>query len=248
MVQIPRSRRIPRPMEDLVESIRRDLRRAADPDKVTVLQGYFKTGPGEYGEGDIFLGVMVPKVRKIAKSYASLCDFSAVKALLGSKIHEERCVALLILALKYKAEKEKVALFYLNNLERVNNWDLVDMSAPYILGPHLEKSGRSLLDRLARSENIWKRRIAILATLHFIRNNDFDDTFRIAAMLLDDQHDLIHKATGWMLREVGKINPAAEEAFLKKHHRRMPRTMLRYAIERFPEKKRKFYLGSGEMR
>ncbi|MGI0012743.1 MAG: DNA alkylation repair protein [Nitrososphaera sp.] len=245
MVQILPGTRIVQRMEDVVESIRRDLRRAANPKKAPVLQRFFKTGPGQYGEGDIFLGVMVPQIREIAKNYSSSSDFSAIKELLSSQIHEDRCVALMSLVLKYRTENKKVARFYLDNLEKANNWDLVDLSAPGILGAHLEKSDRSLLYRLARSENIWKRRAAIVATLHFIRNNHFQETFRIARILLDDKHDLIHKAAGWMLREAGKRDLAAEEASLRKHHKRMPRTMLRYAIERFPEKKRKFYLRSG---
>ena len=232
-------------MQNLVESIRRDLRRAADPEKVPVLQRFFKTGLGQYGEGDVFLGVSVPESRKIAKNYSHLADFPAIKELLDSRIHEERLVALLLLVLKYKSEKQHVARFYCNNLHRVNNWDLVDLTAPNILGAHLAKSDRSFLYRLARSRNVWERRLAIVSTLHFIRNNDFDDTFRIAKMLLGDKHDLIHKAAGWMLREVGKRDPAAEEAFLRNNFRQMPRTMLRYSIERFPERKRKFFLRSG---
>ncbi|MCI0563183.1 MAG: DNA alkylation repair protein [Nitrososphaera sp.] len=232
-----------------IEKIREDLRNLADPEKALVLQGFFKTGAGEYGEGDVFLGVTVPESRGIAKCYFRSLDFNEIKELLGSEVHEERMVALMILVLKYKTEnKEQVVRFYLDNLRHVNNWDLVDLTAPNILGDHLLSKDRSILYELARSGNVWERRVAIVATLHFIRNDDFADTFRIAKILLGDGHDLIHKAAGWMLREVGKRDPAAEEAFLKNNHRKMPRTMLRYAIERFPEKKRKFFLRSREVR
>ncbi len=248
MIQIPPDIPIAQQMEAL-ESIRRDLRRAANPKKALILQRFFKTGPGEYGEGDVFLGVMVPQSRKIAKTHAKAADLSAIRELLASNVHEERLVALLILVLKYESGgKDDLAAFYLDNLSRVNNWDLVDLTSPNILGAHLANSDRSLLYSLARSANLWERRIAIVATLHFIRMNDFTDTFKIAKMLLGDDRDLIHKAAGWMLREVGKKDPSALEKFLKSNSTKMPRTMLRYAIEGFPEKKRKFYLGSRERR
>jgi 3-methyladenine DNA glycosylase AlkD len=181
--------------------------------------------------------------------FASLSFYSLgeVRTLLYSRIHEERLVALLILAWRYSAsnsrEKEEIAKFYLDHIKQVNNWDLVDLSAPNILGAHLvdNRDDRRLLYRLAGSENVWERRIAILATYSFIRNGDFSDTLKIVGMLLQDRHDLIHKAAGWMLREVGKRGAAAEEAFLEKHFSVMPRTMLRYAIERLPESKRRRY-------
>jgi 3-methyladenine DNA glycosylase AlkD len=226
--------------------VRKELKSMADPDKAAILQRFFKTGLGQYGEGDIFIGVMVPQSRKVAKKFSQL-QLVEVKMLLYSRIHEERLVALLILVWRYSSalssreEKEEIVKFYLDNIKQVNNWDLVDLSAPNILGAHLIDRDRMLLYRLARSENVWERRIAILATYHFIRNGDFSDTLKIAEMLLQDRHDLIHKAAGWMLREVGKRDVASEEAFLEKHRSVMPRTMLRYAIERLPESKRRRY-------
>src|SRR5919108_11766 len=227
--------------------IRKELQSMADPDKGAILQRFFKTGPGQYGEGDIFIGVMVPQSRQVAKKFSQL-PLGEVRTLLYSGIHEERLVALLILARRYSAsssrEKEEIVKFYLDNIKQVNNWDLVDLSAPNILGAHLvdNRDRRRLLYRLAGSDNVWERRIAIMATHHFIRNGDFSDTLKIAEMLLQDRHDLIHKAAGWMLREVGKRDAAVEEAFLEKLYSLMPRTMLRYAIERLPESKRRRYM------
>jgi 3-methyladenine DNA glycosylase AlkD len=224
--------------------VRKELKSMADLDKAAILQHFFKTGPGHYGEGDIFIGVMVPQSRQIAKKFSQL-PLGEIKTLLYSRIHEERLVALLILAWRYissssSMEKEEIAKFYLEHIQQVNNWDLVDLSAPNILGAYLldRDDRRPLLYRLAGSENLWERRIAILATLHFIRSGDFSETLKIAEILLHDRHDLIHKAVGWMLREVGKRDAAAEEAFLEKHCSVMPRTMLRYAIERLPGSKR----------
>jgi 3-methyladenine DNA glycosylase AlkD len=229
-----------------INDIRKELQGMASPEKAKVLQRFFKTGPGQYGEGDIFLGITVPESRKIAKKYSNI-GLEEVKMLLGSPLHEERMVALLILVQKYKDAadngKAEVVRFYLDNLKRVNNWDLVDLSAPSILGSFLMENDRSLLYRLARSGSVWERRIAIVSTLQFIRNGKFGDTLKIVQMLLNDDHDLMHKAAGWMLREVGKRDASVEEAFLEKNCRNMPRTMLRYAIERFPEKKRMRYMG-----
>ena len=225
----------------------KELKSMADPDKAAILQRFFKTGPGQYGEGDIFIGVMVPQSRQVAKKFSQL-PLGEVRTLLYSRIHEERLVALLILVRRYSSasgrEKVKIVKFYLDHVKQVNNWDLVDLSAPNILGAHLVDRGnrqRRLLYRLTKSENVWERRIAILATHHFIRNGYFSDTLKIAEMLLQDRHDLMHKAAGWMLREVGKRDAAAEEAFLEKHCNVMPRMMLRYAIERLPENKRRRY-------
>src|SRR5919108_2167241 len=228
--------------------VRKELKSMADPDKAAILRQFFKTGPGYYGEGDIFIGVMVPQSRQIAKKFSQL-PLGEVRILLYSRIHEEWLVALLFLAWRDSSSssssmgKEEIAKFYLEHIKQVNNWDLVDLSAPNILGAHLVDRDyrRRLLYRLAGSENVWERRIAILATLHFIRNGNFSETLKIAGMLLHDRHDLIHKAVGWMLREVGKRDAAAEEAFLEKHCNVMPRTMLRYAIERLPESKRRHY-------
>jgi 3-methyladenine DNA glycosylase AlkD len=228
------------------EDIRRELKSMADPGKAAIMQRFFKTGPGQYGEGDIFIGVMVPQSRRVAKKFCQL-PLGEVRTLLYSHIHEERLVALLILAWSYSSvsssreKEEQIVKFYLDNIKQVNNWDLVDLSAPNILGAHLVDRERSLLYMLAGSENVWERRIAIIATHHFIRNGDFSDTLKIAEMLLQDRHDLIHKAAGWMLREVGKRDTAAQEAFLEKHWSVMPRMMLRYAIERLPESKRRRY-------
>ena len=227
--------------------IRKELKSMADHDKAATLQRFFKTGPSHYGEGDTFIGVMVPKSRQIAKKFNQL-PLGEIRILLYSRIHEERLVALLILAWRYirsssSMEREEIAKFYLEHIQQVNNWDLVDLSAPNILGAHLadRDDRRPLLYRLAGSENVWERRIAILATLHFIRKGDFSETLKIAGMLLHDRHDLIHKAVGWMLREVGKRDAAAEVAFLEKYCNVMPRTMLRYAIERLSESKKRRY-------
>jgi 3-methyladenine DNA glycosylase AlkD len=226
------------------EKIRQDLKELADESKARVLQRYFKTGPGEYGEGDVFLGVTVPQSRKIAKLHFHSAGLSDVEELLRSKVHEERLVALLVLVHRYEAGEKGIARFYLDHLRHVNNWDLVDLSAPNILGAHLAGKSRSLLYRLAKSANIWEKRVAIVATYYFIRRDEFDDTLRIAELLINDrvQHDLIHKATGWMLREVGKRNISVLLSFLDAHFSEMPRTMLRYAIEKLPARNRNFYL------
>jgi 3-methyladenine DNA glycosylase AlkD len=226
--------------------IQKELKSMADPDKAAILQRFFKTGPGHYSEGDIFIGVMVPQSRKIAKKFIQL-PLEEVNTLLYSRIHEERLVALLILVWRYRLssseEKEEIVKFYLDHIKQVNNWDLVDLSAPNIIGVHLlvDNRDRTLLYRLARSENVWERRIAIVATHYFIRKGYFSDTLKIAEMLLQDRHDLIHKAAGWMLREVGKRDAVTEEEFLEKYSGVMPRTMLRYAIERLPESKKRHY-------
>lgn len=225
------------------QDVRKELEWLADLEKAKILQRFFKTGAGQYGEGDIFLGITVPQSRQLAKKFKDI-SLHEVKSLLNSKIHEERLVGLLILVHKHaSADKAETAKFYLDNLQNVNNWDLVDLTAPNILGSFLaENKDRSLLYTLAKSENIWERRIAIVSTLFFIRKNNFRDTLQISEMLIKDKHDLIHKAVGWMLREVGKRDQAALEAFLEKHHKVMPRTMLRYAIERLSDRKRLHYL------
>jgi len=230
-----------------IAGFRKELGSKANQEKAKVLQGFFKTGKGEYGEGDIFLGIVVPEQRKIAKKFADL-ELAELQKLLESKIHEERLASLFILVAKFKKAKENEKLrkeifdFYLANTRNINNWDLVDLSAPNIVGNYLIDKDKSILFKLAKSKNLWEKRIAVLATFEFIRRNEFETTFRIAEILLNDNHDLIHKAVGWMLREIGKRDPEAEEKFLKKHYGKMPRTMLRYAIEKFDEKKRRFYL------
>jgi 3-methyladenine DNA glycosylase AlkD len=206
---------------------------------------FFKTGKGDYGEGDVFAGIKVPVQRKIAKEFNQL-EYSEVKQLLASKIHEERLIALLILVDKFEngseKEKEKIFNYYIENRKGVNNWDLVDLSAPKIAGSYLLNRDKMLLYDFASSDNLWERRIAIISTYTFIRLNRYDDTLKISEILLNDKHDLIHKAVGWMLREVGNRNMNIEENFLRVRYKRMPRTMLRYAIEKFPESKRKKYL------
>ncbi|MEI8175934.1 MAG: DNA alkylation repair protein [Candidatus Omnitrophota bacterium] len=223
-----------------------DLRRYGNKEKARILRRFFKTGPGEYAEGDIFLGITVPVLRDVADKHRQM-GLTAVRRLLRSPIHEERFLALVILVERFRASDEagrgKIYRLYLRHTEYINNWDLVDASAKYIVGAFLSDKSREQLYVLARSRLLWERRIAIIATFHFIGENDFKDTLKIAELLLPDKHDLIHKAVGWMLREVGKRDQAAEERFLQKHSAVMPRTMLRYAIERFPEAKRRAYLG-----
>jgi 3-methyladenine DNA glycosylase AlkD len=225
--------------------IKKELRELADPRQAKILSGFFKTGPGQYGEGDRFLGIKVPVQRALAKRYRDL-PLRDVEKLLASKIHEERLVALLILIQKYDAGdvpgRNQIVRLYLASTRNINNWDLVDLSAERILGRHLYGGSDRLLRKLARSSSLWERRIAIVATYYFIRNGKVDTTMAIAGILLDDEHDLIHKAAGWMLREAGKRDLDAELRFLDQHAATMPRTMLRYAIEKFPEKKRLHYL------
>jgi len=224
-------------------NLKQDLNKLADPKQAKILSSFFKTGKGEYGEGDVFLGIKVPEQRKIVKKYSNL-SLKDTQALLNSKIHEHRLVALLILVDKYNKsdKKQEIVDIYLKNTKKINNWDLVDLSAHKILGEYLLDKNRKILYKLAKSKDLWEKRIAIISTAAFINNNQFDDTLKISEILLNDNHDLIHKAVGWMLREVGKKNQAVEEKFLKKYHKTMPRTMLRYSIERFDEKKRKFYM------
>lgn len=206
---------------------------------------FFKTGPGDYAEHDVFLGVSVPTLRKIAREHADL-SLTEIKPLLRSRINEERLLGLIILVNQYQhssdSDKNKIYAFYLKHLSSVNNWNLVDASAHLIIGAHLFERDRSLLHTLCLSDDLWERRIAIVATWYFIKQNDFKDTLRIAKTLLNDEHHLMHKSVGWMLREVGKKDQDILVAFLDKHATEMPRTMLRYAIERFPEKERKQYL------
>jgi 3-methyladenine DNA glycosylase AlkD len=225
------------------------LRELGDPATAKVLQGFFKTGPGGYGEGDVFLGIKVPALRRLAREYQDL-PLAEARTLLGSAYHEARLLALLILVRAFTRGDVKTQKtiydHYLGCTDRVNNWDLVDASAEHIVGAYLRQRSRRPLYRLARSASVWERRVALLATFHYIKRGESGETLKLAELLLGDGHDLIHKAVGWMLREVGKRDPAALEAFLARHCRAMPRTMLRYAIERFPDARRRQYL-KGEM-
>jgi len=229
----------------MLNQIKKDIKDLENPEKAKLLQRFFKTGPGQYGEGDIFLGITVPLQRQIAKKYTNL-SLDEIQELLSSKIHEHRLIALLILIDKYKKadqiKKEEILNLYLKNTKYINNWDLIDLSAPNIVGDYFLEKDKSILYKLANSDNLWEKRIAVLATFTFIKNNRFDDSLKISEILLKDKHDLIHKAVGWMLREIGKKDQKTEEDFLKKHYKNMPRTMLRYSIEKFSEEKRKFYL------
>lgn len=220
--------------------ITRSLRLLSDEEKKIVLPRFFKTGKGEYGEGDKFLGVTVPNARKVAKEHTD-SPMSVVEALLESEWHECRLCALLMLVQKYKHSKDEVVSFYLSHTKGINNWDLVDLSAPYILGDYLvDKTDRSVLYRLSDSSVLWEQRIAVVSTLMLIRHNQFDDTIRLAEKLLTARHDLMHKAVGWMLREVGKRDEGLLVEFLERHHTQMPRTMVRYAVERLPKERRRY--------
>jgi 3-methyladenine DNA glycosylase AlkD len=225
--------------------IARLLRSRADAGRVPGTQRFFKTGPGEYGEGDVFIGVTVPDLRRTCRECSDASD-EEIEQLLHSRVHEDRLLALLLMvqAFERAGEPGRKAIYerYLANTALINNWDLVDSSAAAIVGGWLAGRSRRVLGRLARSKSVWERRIAIVATHHFIRNGEVAETFRIADLLLHDDHDLIHKAAGWMLREAGKRQPAALREFLASRYRTMPRTMLRYAIERFPERERRMYL------
>ncbi|MFN7945637.1 MAG: DNA alkylation repair protein [Blastocatellia bacterium] len=227
------------------DQIHAELQRLANPERALILQRFFKTGPGQYGEGDQFLGIKAPELRALARRYQATAEADVVR-LLKSAWHEERIVALMILLHQFaKAEamaQRRIYQLYLDSTAFINNWDLVDVSAPHIVGVYLHDKSRRPLYRLARSRSLWERRIAVLATFEFIRQRDFADALAIAKLLLEDREDLIHKAVGWMLREIGKRDLRAEETFLQEHYRRMPRTMLRYAIEKFPEARRRKYL------
>jgi 3-methyladenine DNA glycosylase AlkD len=229
----------------IVHEIRTKLRKLGNKQRARASQGFFKTGPGGYGEGDVFLGIKVPELRKLAKEYQDITT-KEIKQLLASSIHEERLLALLILVLTYskgnETAKKRIYELYLKNTKFINNWDLVDGSAEYIVGDFLMDKSRKPLYSLAESCDLWERRIAIMSTFHFIKRHEFSETLKISRMLLSGEEDLIHKAVGWMLREVGKRHLPTEEKFLKEHYKKMPRTMLRYAIERFPESKRQRYL------
>ena len=225
--------------------IRKAISKQKNPTQALILQRFFKTEKGEYGEGDIFYGIKVPEQRTIAKQFKDLA-FEDLKELIKSKVHEERLIAAFILVDQFKIGDEKkkkiVFDFYLKHKEGINNWDLVDLSAPKIVGAYLIDKEKDLLYKLAHSKDLWEKRISIISTQTFIREHFFEDTLNISKILLQDKHDLIQKAVGWMLREIGNRDLETEEEFLKKHYKTMPRTMLRYAIEKFPEQKRIAYL------
>jgi 3-methyladenine DNA glycosylase AlkD len=229
-----------------LKNLKKEYQQLANPAQAAISRGFFKTGSGEYSEGDIFLGIKVPIQRKIVRKYLDLPLFD-LQDLLNSKIHEHRLSALFILIGQYKKAdnktKQRFFKFYLNNTKNINNWDLVDSSSPNIVGDYLLDKPRDILYKLIRSELLWERRISIVSTLAFIRLGQFDDALALAEKSLNDKHDLMHKAAGWMLREVGKRSEAALETFLQKRYRFMPRTMLRYAIEKLSENKINFYLG-----
>ncbi|RKZ43042.1 MAG: DNA alkylation repair protein, partial [Gammaproteobacteria bacterium] len=210
--------------------LQQELQQLANPKQKEILQRFFKTGVGEYGEGDVFIGVRVPEQRKVAKQFMDL-SLEDTKELINSKIHEHRLTALLILVQKFEKADEKLQKriidLYIKNTQYINNWDLVDLSAPKLLGEYLVDKDRRILYKLARSKSLWEKRIAILSTYAFIRNKNFDDALKLSEILLYEKHDLMHKAVGWMLREIGNRDLAAEERFLKKYYKQMPRTMLR---------------------
>lgn len=225
--------------------IRKVILKQKNPAQAVILQRFFKIGKGEYGEGDIFYGIKVPVQKSIAKLFKDL-SLNDLKELINSKIHEERLIAAFIFVDQYKRgddKKKKVIYdFYLKHRKGINNWDLVDLSAPKIVGAYLIDKEKNPLYKFAKSKDLWEKRISIISTQAFIREHYFEDTLKIAEILLNDKHDLIHKAVGWMLREVGNRDQKTEEEFLRKRYKTMPRTMLRYAIEKFPEKERKSYL------
>ena len=230
-----------------IQSVKNELQKHINVEKANFLPKFFQAFPGGYGEGDQFIGVTVPNKRKVARKFYKDIPLVEVEELLNEPIHEYRLTALFILILKYDkfktdAEKKAIVNLYLNNIRCINNWDLVDSSADKILGPYLLDKEKDLLYELARSDDLWKQRIAIITTYYFIRNNQFDHTLNIAKILLNHKHDLIHKAVGWMLREVGNRDFDVEFNFLREHYSQMPRTMLRYAIEKFEEGLRQQFL------
>jgi 3-methyladenine DNA glycosylase AlkD len=227
-------------------TIKKELYKLSDPKVAERSQSFFKTNKGDYGYGDIFIGIKMPVLRELAKKHIDI-SLTDVKKLIKSKIHEERLIALLILVYKFKKAKDesvknKIYEVYTNHFKYINNWDLVDVTCPHIVGPYLIDKDRKILYTWARSDHLWTKRIAMVTNWWFIRKGDLKDVFKLSKILLKDEHDLIHKAVGWMLRETGKKDLKALEEFLKKHYKVMPRTMLRYAIEKFPETKRKRYL------
>ena len=229
----------------MFKKVLKDLESKKDKDQARILSYFFKTKKGQYGEGDIFWGIKVPVQRIISKKFKDL-SLEDIQILLDSKVHEVRLTGLFILIERYNISenKKEIFKFYLKNTRNINNWDLVDLSAPKILGDFLINNSKEIkvLYNLVKSDNLWERRIAILSTFAFIKNNNFEETLKIAEILLKDKHDLIHKSVGWMLREIGKRDKSKEKEFLNKYYRIMPRTMLRYSIEKFDPKEREFYM------
>jgi len=244
----------------MYKQIETELKKHINQKKADFFPIFFKTGPGEYAAGDKFIGITVPNIRSVAKQFYKQTSLADVQKLLNSPIYEYRLVGLIILTYQYATNEKlikqlnkqqshfaeikckKIFIFYLKNTKKINNWDLVDLSAYKIVGAYLLDKDKNILYKLAKSKNLWEKRISIISTFAFIKNDDFIDTLKISEILLKDNHDLIHKAVGWMLREVGKIDRRIEETFLKKYYKKMPRTMLRYAIEKFPEVLRQKYL------
>jgi 3-methyladenine DNA glycosylase AlkD len=229
----------------MIEEVKQELRKYSSEEDALILQRFFKTGPGEYGEGDIFIGVKVPPIRKTAAKYSGVSS-DVLLNLIKSPVHEERLLSLIILTKQYKkadeTRKKAIVNFYLDNRKYINNWDLVDLSAPYIPGPYFYDKDRSILYDLVNNGSMWDKRIAVLTSFYFIKQKDFSTSLDFVTLLMNDKRDLINKACGWMLREIGKRDIETEEEFLKIYYKTMPRTMLRYAIEKFPEEKRQWYL------
>ena len=227
----------------MLDEIKKELDSKANKEKSLIYARFFKTNKGQYGEGDIFIGLTVPEQRNLAKKYIDL-NFKDLEQLLSNKIHEYRLTGLLILVYKYQKNdnKKEIFDFYLKNIHASNNWDLVDCISDKIIGKYLIDKDKKLLYDFANSNNLWKKRISIVSTYTFIKNDSFEDTLKISEILLNDKHDLIHKAVGWMLRELGKRNQILLEKFLERHRKEMPRAMLRYSIEKFSEEKRKYYM------
>ena len=229
------------------EDVKKELARVASPEKAAYLPRFFKALPGGYAEGDVFLGVTVPEQRRVARRHRDL-PLSEVAELVRSPVHEHRFTGLLVLVARFESgessTRERLFAFCREHLARVNHWDLVDLVAPRLIGPHLVEhpETRPLLDTWVRSASVWERRIAIMSTWAFIRRGEVEETLRLAGLLVEDRHEMVHKAVGWMLREVGKKDRAREEAFLERHAARMPRTMLRYALEHFSPERRVYYM------
>lgn len=232
---------------ETLKKVKDDLNAYSDNKRGANLHKFFQAFPGGYGEGDTFIGVTVPHQRIVSRKYYQQIELTEIESLLCESIHEYRLTAIFMMVLRYQktknvTEKKAIVDTYIKNIERVNNWDLVDSSAHLILGHYIEQSDRKILYDFAKSTNLWMQRVAVIATFHFIRKDQFDDNLKIAELLINHKHDLIHKAVGWMLREIGNRNYAVEYDFLTKHYRNMPRTMLRYAIEKFPEDVRQQFL------